>query len=202
MRGKLLLGVIVLNQSKKDIKKGFTVAELLTVVAIIAILSSIVIPNLRNNTEKAREAYDVYTMRQAASAAIDLFYAGINGKDSALAAGLSWSSDGGRAYNNAYGAYDPRTGKIYASRNLLPADVKTYGKGTTVNGGTKYSMGNTNGSYKADEDYTNAVVMISIYPYGDSPHAEIYWKNNKNNTQYVGGQQVKNQPKYSIRVYF
>ena len=192
----------MLNLSKKGRKKGFTIGELLIVVAIIAILSSIAIPTLNKNSEKAREAYDVYTMRQAASAAIHLFYAGVTDKNSALAAGLSWSSDGGRERNNAYGAYDPRTGKIYASRNLLPAAVKTYGKGTAVNGGTKYSMGNKYGSYKADADYTKAVVMISLYPYADPPYAVIYWKNNQGNTQYVGGEDGKNVPKYSIKISF
>ena len=61
--------------------KGFTIAELLIVVAIIGVLVAISIPIFNKQLEKAREAYDIDTMRTAASAAIDLYYEGINEKN-------------------------------------------------------------------------------------------------------------------------
>lgn len=50
---------------KKMNKKGFTLIEMLVVIAIIAILVSIVIPVVGNSTEKAREARDAANIRAA-----------------------------------------------------------------------------------------------------------------------------------------
>lgn len=48
---------------KKNNKKGFTLAELLIVVAIIAVLVAIAIPIFTNQLEKAREATDASNIR-------------------------------------------------------------------------------------------------------------------------------------------
>ena len=48
---------------KKLNKKGFTLAELLIVVAIIAVLVAISIPIFTNQLEKAREATDIANIR-------------------------------------------------------------------------------------------------------------------------------------------
>ncbi|MBQ6441123.1 MAG: prepilin-type N-terminal cleavage/methylation domain-containing protein [Lachnospiraceae bacterium] len=181
-------------------QKGFTLAELLIVVAIIAVLVAIAIPIFRKNLEKSREAYDIYTMRQAASAAIELYYAGVTNSASASAVGLSWWGTEGNANANAYGAYDP-SGKFYPSRDALPANAKKYGKGTTLDGGTTFVMGNSRGAYASNYDYTNAVVMVSIYPNAAKPYVLVYWKNNvSGDTTYVGGQQSTSIPKYSIQI--
>ena len=184
-------------------QKGFTLAELLIVVAIIAVLVAIAIPIFNIQIEKSREAYDIDTMRQAASAAIELYYSGVYDAGSADKAGLKWwpeTSDHTR--DNAAGAYDPRTGKFYKTREALPNEVQTYGKGTTVDGGTTFTLGNEEyGAYAPDRDYTKAVVMVAIYPNGAHPHVDVYWKNNsKGNTQYVGGANGNNVPKYCIRI--
>lgn len=50
---------------KKTNKKGFTLAELLVVVAIIAVLVAIAIPIFTSQLEKAREATDVANIRAA-----------------------------------------------------------------------------------------------------------------------------------------
>ena len=48
---------------KKNNKKGFTLAELLIVVAIIAVLTAIAIPIFTSQLEKSREATDVSNIR-------------------------------------------------------------------------------------------------------------------------------------------
>lgn len=50
---------------KKLNKKGFTLAELLVVVAIIAVLTAIAIPVFSAQLEKAREAVDAANIRAA-----------------------------------------------------------------------------------------------------------------------------------------
>lgn len=42
--------------------------------------------------------------------------------------------------------------------------------------------------------------MVAIYPNDSQAHVDVYWKNNKGNTNYVGGQASTNIPKYSIRI--
>ena len=50
---------------KKNNKKGFTLAELLIVVAIIAVLTAIAIPVFTSQLEKSREATDLANVRSA-----------------------------------------------------------------------------------------------------------------------------------------
>ena len=50
---------------KKNNKKGFTLMEMLIVVAIIAVLVAIAIPVFTNQLEKAREATDEANIRSA-----------------------------------------------------------------------------------------------------------------------------------------
>ncbi|MBQ3120182.1 MAG: prepilin-type N-terminal cleavage/methylation domain-containing protein [Peptococcaceae bacterium] len=60
-----------LRNRSKD-KKGFTLAELLIVVAIIAVLVAIAIPVFTGQLEKAREAADIANIRAAyAEACLD-----------------------------------------------------------------------------------------------------------------------------------
>ncbi len=53
------------NIMKKMNKKGFTLAELLIVVAIIAVLVAISIPIFNSQLEKSREAVDLANVRAA-----------------------------------------------------------------------------------------------------------------------------------------
>ncbi len=50
---------------KKNNNKGFTLAELLIVVAIIAVLTAIAIPVFTSQLEKSREATDLANVRSA-----------------------------------------------------------------------------------------------------------------------------------------
>ena len=185
-----------MTEDRKKDRKGFTLAELLIVVAIIGVLVAISIPILNKQLEKSREAHDIYTMRACADFAVDLYYTGKVNEKEAKNIGLTWWPNSDPDRSNAAGAYDPSTGKIIPLKQK-----KGYGKGTETDGGTKYSMGNSNGAYKAGEDYTNAVCMVAIYPNGDKAHIDVYWKNVESaGNAYVGGPDGANMPKYSIRI--
>jgi prepilin-type N-terminal cleavage/methylation domain-containing protein len=195
-----------MKQFRERKTNGFTLAELLVVVAIIAVLTAIAIPVFSANTESAREAYDIHTMRQAATAAIELFQAGSTDEQSAKDAGMLWNSDnnGTGPGTNAYGVYDPKTGTF---KPLSSKDSKTAsyacGKGTARDGGTRYKYSGDRLAYAADWDYTGAVIMVSIYPVGNNKRVDVYWKysnKGKNPGKYVGDQAKANDPKYSIRI--
>lgn len=178
---------------KNNTKCGFTLAELMIVVVIVGILVAISVPIFNVKMEKAREAHDIATMRTAASAAIDLYYAGLN-ESNASDYGLKVWSAANPKNSNIAGAYNPKTGMFVEDKSFIDA----YGKGTKVDAETTFTMGNNNGAYVSTEDYTRAVVMVAIY-YNASPvRAEVYWKNNSGNNNYVGGQRAQNVPKNSI----
>ena len=184
---------------KRKLNKGFTLAELLIVVAVIAVLVAISIPIFNKQIEKSREAHDIYTMRAIADFAVDAYYSGKVNKDHAKELGLKWWDNKNADQNNAAGVYVPSTGGFVLVRD----GVKPYGKGTKVDGGTSVSVGsNTNGMYNTTLDYTNAVCMLSIYPEGNNPHIDIYWKNNTGpyKDKYVGDKTGDNDPKYSLRI--
>lgn len=63
---------------KKLNKKGFTLAELLVVVAIIGVLVAISIPIFTNQLEKSREAVDLANVRSAYAELTTEYLAGDN----------------------------------------------------------------------------------------------------------------------------
>lgn len=60
---------------KKNNKKGFTLAELLIVVAIIAVLTAIAIPVFTTQLEKSRESTDIANVRSGYAAMITNYLA-------------------------------------------------------------------------------------------------------------------------------
>ncbi len=68
-------------RKKSENKKGFTLAELLVVMAIVAVLVAIAIPIFGQSLEKAREATDAANVRAAyATLAVDYLEKGSSGK--------------------------------------------------------------------------------------------------------------------------
>ena len=92
----------------KENKKGFTLAELLIVVAIIAVLVAISIPIFTSQLEKSREATDLANLRAAkAEAVVEIL-------------------DGTAAAGDKY--YNPSTGKLDTDES----NATKVGKGTSA----------------------------------------------------------------------
>ena len=69
------------KRMKKNNKKGFTLAELLIVVAIIAVLTAIAIPVFGTQLEKSREATDLANVRAAYAEQVTAFLGGDGSTD-------------------------------------------------------------------------------------------------------------------------
>lgn len=70
--------VIAKLRAKKDSKKGFTLMEMLIVVAIIAILVAVSIPVFTSQLEKARDAADQANERSARAAGAVTYITEVN----------------------------------------------------------------------------------------------------------------------------
>lgn len=114
-------------------KKGFTLAELLIVVAIIGVLVGISIPIFTSQLEKSREATDIANLR-AAKAAFTSMY-------------LDGDVDTTKTYY-----YDADAGKIVTTA------PKGYGEGTATEG----SASNTQMGYAPKTDVTGKVIQCSV----------------------------------------
>ena len=186
---------MTMTERKSD-RDGFTLAELLIVVAIIGVLVAISIPIFNKQLEKSREAHDIYTMRAVAALAVDYYYSGAVNQEGADALGLKWWPN--KTNPNAAGVYDPTTGGFVPERKDVE---KAYGKGTAIDGGTKFNEGtNSKGAYNAGADYRESVCMISIYPTGNDAHIDIYWKVKDGGGNDFTGGNVGNNPMYSLRL--
>ncbi len=136
------------DRQNKQRRKGFTLAELLVVVAIIGVLVGVAIPVLNTQLEKAREAVDLAHLRQALSAGVAYFITNpvtnkqISRKFYNIQTGelLEWvvlTSDGKVAQNTLQG----------------------YGKGTKVNG---LGLWTENGiKYNGNLDVRDCVIMVT-----------------------------------------
>ncbi len=124
-------------------KKGFTLAELLIVVAIIAILVAVSIPIFTTQLEKSRESTDLANLRAAKAAGV--------------AAVLDQDAEG---LCNIQGSFiDVEDNTIYYDTVLgsltTEEPVPTQGKGTAADGGT----GDT---YEDAFDYTADTVAQGL----------------------------------------
>lgn len=118
------------GKGNKRWQKGFTLAEMLIVVAIIAVLVSISVPVFTNKLEKAREASDVANMRSAKAAAIMDYLDGT--------VVLDENGEAGPYYYNA-------------SQGVLKTEIEDalpgYGQGTgNVDGGLRFDGYNETGA--------------------------------------------------------
>jgi type IV pilus assembly protein PilA len=136
---------------KKLNKKGFTLAELLIVVAIIAVLVAIAIPIFSKQLEKSREETDIANMRSAKAGAIALMLSGYRTD------GETKLEEGGDPFY-----FDAGSGEIVEE---LPSQA--YGKGTAMDGGTENFTVETKTSeasiYERGESTVGKVIQIDYH---------------------------------------
>ncbi len=187
-------------------KKGFTMAELLIVVAIIAVLVAIAVPVFNAKIEKTREAVDVHTMRSAAALASEVYLAGIDDDDALSAMGLTWYHKG-QSDADLFGVYDPGAGQFFLGgydsfydASNKPILDKAYGKGTSVNGGMEWKGSDNKKIYDPALDYSTAVCQVRILP--NQKKIEVAWKNLKGSSKTSGRKWVgeNNAPKLVIPI--
>ena len=114
--------------------EGFTLAELLIVVAIIAVLVAVSIPIFTSQLEKSRENTDIANFRAAKAAAVTKIL------DATATSGTY--------------KYDAQAGILVEDST----NINGYGKGTPVKGNT----GDAPAGYDYGADYTNGVVKITF----------------------------------------
>ena len=84
----------MIQKNRENGKKGFTLAELLVVVAIIAVLVAISIPIFTAQLNKAKEATDAANLRAAKGAAVTQYLS----SQSTDAVTYYYDADNGKAY--------------------------------------------------------------------------------------------------------
>jgi len=128
-------------------KKGFTLAELLVVVAIIAVLVAVSIPIFTAKLEKAREATDIANLRAAkAIAATDILQDDYTNYSSDNAADPTYT-----------GYYDANNGVIKSAKDGITA----YGKGTSKDGKTAdYTIGTS--TYTKTTVAADKIIKVTI----------------------------------------
>ena len=126
---------------KKLNKKGFTLAELLIVVAIIAVLVAIAIPVFTTRLEQSRETTDIANLRSAYAAA--------------QVAALSGGEDGKKLADGTY-YYDPNNGVgVSTTQTAL-------GKGTGTDGKADHSALPSVVKYTNTDDVRDAAIEIVL----------------------------------------
>jgi type IV pilus assembly protein PilA len=149
--------------TKQKQNSGFTLAELLIVIAIIGVLVAVSIPIFSNQLEKSREATDMANLRSAKAAAI---VAVISGE----------IEDGTPIKDQTNYWYNIQTGK-YQTAELASG----YGKGITRGNyyySTKTGGANSNNpyGYNSGTDYSNACIEMSYEETNGVKRIRIYFK--------------------------
>lgn len=134
------------RMSKKLNKKGFTLAELLIVVAIIAVLVVVSVPIFSSKLEKAREAADVANMRAAKAAAVAMYLEKGETKDY---------------------YYDAENGVLKEDKD----GIDVYGQGTGTDGGVVYAGYTNNTPYNGKI----IIVKITAESPTSDPQIDVSW---------------------------
>ena len=149
-------------------RRGFTLAELLIVVAIIAVLVAVSVPILTSRLEKSRESTDMANMRSAKAEAVVM---------------MLENSD----LNGTVRFFAADRGILVTSENRSAVD--SYGRGT----GTIGEDDNTQDGYQPATNYSGAIIRVTFS--GDM--ATLEWVRNWNTVGmgtvigkavYVGGE--------------
>ncbi|MGN0721327.1 MAG: type II secretion system protein [Anaerovoracaceae bacterium] len=116
--------------NKKLTKKGFTLAELLIVVAILAILVAVSIPIFTGKLDAAREATDNANVRAAKAAAV-AYYLDANAQGSDTAVAYIYDAENGKILTAALGdgkGYNQKAqGSVAAKGGAVQVVIKANG---------------------------------------------------------------------------
>lgn len=144
---------------KKRNVKGFTLAELLVVVAIIGILVAVSIPIFMSQLENSREATDMANLRAAKAEATSVYMTAVG--TGVAVRNVAWNdsknvSDGFTAY------YDADSGELSTE---VPSG---YGKGTESIGSPR----NTGMNYDPAVNYVDQYIIVTVDSEG---HCSFGW---------------------------
>ncbi len=116
--------MLVLLKKQRN-KKGFTLIELIIIIAILGILASLLVPNMMAFIEEAREVSDVNTantlMKAAYIALVDQSY----DIPSGYVIEIAWSTDGIHSTDGSLFVRSPVATSVlsrYGAANAIPAD--------------------------------------------------------------------------------
>ena len=148
---------------KKNNKKGFTLAELLIVVAIIAVLTAIAIPIFTVQLEKSREETDIANMRSTKAGAVALLLSG-------------YKLDGTTKMESGYSVYfDAGSGELMES-----APTHGYGKGTKLDGKSEdfntTTQRDTTINYDRNADNVDKVIKVVFTLADDDTYLTMSWE--------------------------
>ncbi len=127
--------------TKKYNPNGFTLAELLIVIAIIGIMAAISIPIFSAQMEKARDTTDIANLRSAKAEAVAVLTEGKLEDGTVLKEGTDYW-------------YNMETGRFQVKQ--LKAG---YGQGRS--GGSYYNPSNNDYGYSSDTDYRNGAIQMN-----------------------------------------
>lgn len=136
-------------------RKGFTLAELLIVVAIIGVLVAIAIPIFSAQLEKSRENTDIANLRSAKAAAAALYL-----------------DD-----NNAAGVYcfDAAKG-VLVDNSTDAAAITGYGKGTAKEGGAAGFYMSSEKNYENSDNVAGQFIVVTILDADDgTDNIKLEW---------------------------
>jgi len=127
-------------------QKGFTLAELLIVVAIIGVLVAVSIPIFTDHLERSRQAVDLTTMRNAkAAAVIEYMITGVTGKyyyytDGTVSTTTPPSTGYGKSHKDAseFAAFLNASGKPYDGSAKYVTVIIDSAKDVSIQWGTVY----------------------------------------------------------------
>ena len=141
----------------KENNNGFTLAELLIVVAIIGILVAISIPIFTSQLERSKEATDIANIRAAKSEAIaTAIDIEVGGTAATEYNGLIRKKDGGGLFYYE-GYYNIGTGKFQS-------DFVGAGRGTKKDGGAEYPAYRSSFDYSKTGQYGQCGIFVAIFP--------------------------------------